>query len=166
MSEEPKRRAPGSLVVAAVFLGIVVLAYIGIELVQRHRFTVLEGEAHAVVIDFAASVRFDLDENKRLVLRAAGDSRGAPPLLTDLHWEQVGDRGTSWFLVAPLFGMPPQPASKNNPFLVVFVDQTRGAILGPPKLQVHLVNPKGTLIPEVLEARFKARGLSYSVYTP
>jgi hypothetical protein len=164
MSEEPKRRAPGSLVVAAVFLGIVVLAYIGIELVQRHRFTVLEGEAHAVVVDFAASVRFDLDENKQLVLRSAGEPRGAQPILSDQHWEKVGDRGTSWFLVAPLFGTTP-PGNRDNPILVVFVDQTRGLILGSPQVQVNLVSPKGTSIPEELVRQFRAQGLSCNVYT-
>jgi hypothetical protein len=165
MSGDEKRRGPGSLLVAAVFLGIVIVAYIAIELVQRHRFTVLENDAHSVVVRFAASVRFDLDENKQLVLRSAGDSRGAPPLLSDLHWEKVGERGTSWFLVAPLFGFSP-PGNKDNPVLVIFVDQTRGLILGSPQVQVNLVSPKGTSIPEELVRRFRAEGLSCNLYNP
>jgi len=160
---EGKRRSPGVLLVAGIFLGIVVLAYIGVEMVQRHRFTRLEGEAHAAVADFAASVRFDLDGSKRLVLHAQTDSRGVPPILQDRHWEEVGERGTSWFMVGVLLG--PVPGGKDeNPVLVVFVDQKRRVILGSPKLQVNFVNSKLTSVPEELARRFAARGLSYSIY--
>jgi hypothetical protein len=153
MSGDGKRRGPGALLVAGVFLGLAAAGYLAIELFQRHRFGVVEDEVHAVVLQFAQNVRFDLDEGKHLIFREPSESRGAAPLVSDLHWEHVGDRGTSWFLTPPLGTLP-----------VVFVDQQRGAVLGPPQAQVNLINSKLTSIPVPLDALFKAHGLTCRLY--
>ncbi len=162
MSGDGTRRGPGPLVIAAVFLGIFAVSYIAIEVVQRHRFSVLEGQAHAVVADFASAVRFDLDENNRLILRPATDTRGAKPILAPLHWEEVPERGTTWFIVAPIGSLGPRAPKRLQ--LVVFVDQLRSVILGPPRLQINLSDSTLIAIPDDLAVRFKAAGLSCGVY--
>lgn len=162
MSGDGTRRGPGPLVIAAVFLGIVTAGYLAIELVQRHRFKVLEAEAHAVVLDFTSSVRFQVDENKRLLVFPLSDSRGLNPVVSDVHWEEVGERGTSWFMVVPLYSV--STSGLKNPYIVVFVDQRRTIILGSPKLQINLEQSHGTTVPPELDARLKARALSYGIY--
>jgi len=157
---EPPRRNTvlwGSL----LLLALVAVAYVANELVQRHRFKRMEVEVKEGVDDLAANARFDLDDQKRLLLIDRPDGRGMPLKIYNIHGEDLAERETSWIIYAQIGGS----AGKTYQF-TLFTGQDRRFILGSPFVGVNLQGSTLISIPDAVESRLKARGLPYREYFP
>lgn len=152
----------GLVATLSLVLMLAAATYLTVELIHRHQFSVMDREVQATIEDFARAVHFDIDDDDHLLIRDASDPRGRPPEVHPVHSEYWHERATTWYVVAHL----PRKAPKLmiHPTFSVLVAQERRGILLRPFIQVSLAGSPLTSVPEALDARLIARGLSYRTF--